>query len=87
MGGGSHQRSRLVGRQNSPKSYVNLPILAKRNPVFVTVTSSPQVGRPTNSYANRELASPHFSHAKICFQSFFMLITVQPFLFASSYNA
>ncbi len=26
----------------------------------------------------------HLSNAKICFQSFFMLMTVQPFFFASS---
>jgi hypothetical protein len=33
------------------------------------------------------LADRAYSNAKIFFQSFFMLMTVQPFFFASSYNA
>ena len=30
---------------------------------------------------------PYGSNVKICFQSFFMLMTIQPFFFASSYSA
>src|SRR5215468_3214684 len=33
------------------------------------------------------LSTRHSANEKICFQSFFMLITVQPFFFASSYRA
>ena len=39
---------------------------------------------PCYFYGGDLLRRPYFSHEKICFQSFFMLITVQPFDFASS---
>ncbi len=33
------------------------------------------------------IPTDHFSQENICFQSFFMLMTVQPLALASSYNA
>jgi len=35
----------------------------------------------------RRVTLNYFSQANICFQSFFMLMTVHPFALASSYNA
>jgi hypothetical protein len=45
---------------------------------------APEVIYVGDSYAALLVAFSHCSNAKMRFQSFFMLITVQPFFFASS---
>ena len=51
---------------------------------LLLATSLPKVG--IENLADRTLDCG-YSSAKMRFQSFFMLITVQPFFFASSYSA